>query len=176
MKSLKIPFKYPSTFIGSILMIVSFQGYTQTGENVLHSTALSKAPHASIKDVLWMQGDWRCEKWKGHCREDWKDSLGHAMVGVFQYYSGGRIGFYELITLTEMNHSLVMKIKHFHSDLKGWEHRDSTVTFNLLKIEPMVAHFDGITYKRIDEKHLDVFVFIKHKEGQKEEAFHFEKR
>ena len=162
-----------------LLMVMTgfcFSGYSQVSTNILRYGTSSIAPSATIKDVLWMQGNWQCAKWKGICHENWSDSVGHAMASVFQYQSNGKINIYELINVSEVASSLVMKLKHFNKDLKGWEHKDSTVTFRLLRIEPKAAYFDGITYKRIDQSHLDVFVILGKQGEQKEEVFHFEKR
>ena len=38
-----------------------------------------------------------------------------------------------------------MQLKHFGSDFKGWEEKDETVDFKLVKIEKYAVYFDGMT-------------------------------
>jgi Domain of unknown function (DUF6265) len=41
-----------------------------------------------------------------------------------------------------------MGLKHFHSDLKGWEEKDAVRAFPLIKIAPGEIYFDGMAYKK----------------------------
>ena len=58
------------------------------------------------------------------------------MMGSFRMIENDTVNFYELMTITEQDESLILKLKHFSSDLKGWEEKDTTVDFPL--VNPMI--------------------------------------
>jgi hypothetical protein len=71
-----------------------------------------------------------------------------------------RLGFYEILCISEDGGSLVLKLKHFNADLTGWEERDETVDFPLVKLGVDEAYFDGMTFHRSGDE-LQVFVASK---------------
>ena len=65
--------------------------------------------------------------------------------------------FYELLTLTEKNGSVVLRLKHFNADLTGWEEKATVLEFPLLKITATEAHFDGMIF---DQSLKDAFTVL----------------
>ena len=47
--------------------------------------------------------------------------------------------------------SLAIRLKHFGPDLRGWEPKEKTVDFNLVRTEPGALYLDGVTYRRTPE-------------------------
>jgi hypothetical protein len=88
---------------------------------------------------------------------------------VFRLISEGKVEFYEIVTITEENNSLMLRLKHFHHDLKGWEEKDETVDFPLVKIENNRAWFQGFTFEKISEDELNIYVMIGNKDGEARE-------
>ena len=81
-------------------------------------------------------------------------------MGAFQLISKGNISFYVLMTIVEENGSLVLRLKHFDSKLHGWEEKDETEDFELLKMDDKVAFFDGLTFEYVSRKSMNVYVAI----------------
>ena len=59
----------------------------------------------------------------------------------------------------------MLRLKHFNNDLKGWETKDETVDFPLIKITPNKAIFEGMIFESVDEKNMIVYVTIGQKDG-----------
>ena len=133
------------------------------------------SPQAKIEDVAWLEGHWSGPGLGGIAEEIWSPATAHTMMGMFRFIDGDSIGFYEIFIIAEENGSLVLKLKHFNADLTGWEEKDEMVTFPLVELGPEVAYFDGLTYRRVDENKLHVFVRMETGEGATEElGFHYE--
>ena len=92
------------------------------------------------------------------------------MMGSFKLVQGGKVKFYEIITISEVEETLIMRLKHFDPQLKGWEEKDETVDFKLVKLSPDKVFFDGLTFERISENEMNVYVRFEsdgqHSEGK----------
>ncbi len=65
-----------------------------------------------------------------------------------------------------------VRIKHFDSNLSGWEEKDEFQAFPLVKLGKDEAWFDGMTFRKLPDGGLDVYVLIHKKDGsQVEERF-----
>ncbi len=128
-----------------------------------------KSPPASIADVSWIQGHWRGEAFGGITEEIWSPPLGGSMMCAFKLVVEDKVKFYELVTLVEENGSLILRLKHFHANLQGWEMKEETVDFRLVKISENALYFEGFTFERINDNELDIYVLIG-SDGKTEEA------
>ena len=122
---------------------------------VLGETA---SPPASIEAVAWIAGSWRAEALGGVAEEVWSPPNGDTMVGHFKLVSDGETQFYELETIREEEGSLILRLKHFNADLTGWEERDETVDFPLVKLADGEVYFSGMSFVRIDDNTMRVCV------------------
>ena len=99
------------------------------------------SPTATIADVAFVQGTWSGEALGGFCEEVWSAPAGGAMLGMFRLVVEDEPKFYELLTIREEGPSLVLQLKHFDAKLIGWEEKDDTVSFPLVKVEDQRAYF-----------------------------------
>ena len=129
----------------------------------------ASGPSATIEDVAWIAGHWRGEALGGIAEEVWTPPLGPSMMASFKLVVGDEVRFYELCTLTEENGSLMLRLKHFHADLKGWEEKDETVDFPLLELGPGKAVFDGLRFERVSDDEMNVVVVTEDHEGRRDE-------
>ncbi len=127
------------------------------------------SPAAKITDAAWIQGHWRGEAFGGITEEIWSPPLGGSMMCAFKLVVDDKVKFYELVTLVEENGSLILRLKHFHANLKGWEMKEETVDFRLVKISENALYFEGFTFERISDNELDIYVLIG-SDGKTEEA------
>lgn len=168
-----------SRILFSLMLVLSTQVFSQSiyTENTLSLDSLSNMPNADINELAWLAGDWVGEVFGGLVEDVWLEPLGGSMVGVFRSYSAGEIGFYELFTISEFNESLIIRLKHFSSDLKGWEEKNVTQDFRLVKISGGTAWFEGFTIRKDKKNRYTIFVAMERSDGSvKEMEFNYRKR
>lgn len=136
--------------------------------NTLKLTKKENAAKARIGEVAWLAGRWIGEFSGGTGEEVFAPPAGDSMLGMFRLVKDGRIVFSELMTIVEEDGSLVLKLKHFDRDLKGWEEKDVVRKFPLIKLTEREAYFDSITYQR-DGDELRFFVAVRQKNGEFQE-------
>ena len=157
-----------------LLLFCSFLLSVQLfGQNTLTFPENSVAPKATIQDFAWITGHWKGEAFGGIVEEMWTPPLGDSMMGSFKLITNDHTSFYELVVLREIDETVILQLKHFHNDLKGWEEKDETVNFPLVQFEKHKAYFDGFTFHLASEDELILYVVISD-EGKKEEVkFHY---
>lgn len=133
-------------------------------------------PRATLADVAWLAGHWRGPGLGGVSEEVWAPPLGGSMMGSYKLVQGDSVVFYELLSLVEEDSSVVMRLKHFGADLKGWEEKAEVVSFPLVRLTPTEAFFDGMTIRRLDADHLQIQLAIHMRDGTvREEEFRYER-
>jgi hypothetical protein len=134
----------------------------------------AKPAEARIGDVAWLAGQWVGQAMGGTSEEIWTAPRAGAMMGMFRQVGEKGVVFYEILTLAEVDESLVLRIKHFGPDLKGWEEKDEVESFPLVAIDETTAYFDGVTYRKEADGGLVVWVKAEEKgEKPKELEFRF---
>lgn len=144
------------------LMIPIGTAFTQT------ESAMSepKSESTSIESLRWLAGHWIGQGFGGTCEEVWSPPSAGTMVGTFKLYGPGGISFYELMTIApDTTGRLTLKVKHFNSDLTGWEERDKFAEFPLTTASFSVAQFGGLKYEKLAADGLRITVTISHKDG-----------
>lgn len=126
------------------------------------------SPEAKIEDVAWIAGHWKGEAMGGFTEEIWSPPSAGSMMASFKFSDETGVKFYELELISEVAGSLILQLKHFHANLKGWEEKDETIDFKLVKITEQAAYFDGMTFEKISEDKMNVYVVIED-DGKKEE-------
>lgn len=162
--------KITCTLLGVILFL--YFPSTSAREQSLHTLSYDSklgSPMATINDVSWISGYWQGQAWGGKTEEVWSLPSAGSMMGSFKFFHDGTVKFYELIIIKENNGSLVLKLKHFGNELKGWEEKDQTVDFKLVKLGKDIAYFDGYTYEKVSEDEINAYVMIEN-DGQSEET------
>ena len=114
----------------------------------------------SIEDISWIQGSWKGEAFGGEVEEIWSAPAAGSMMGMFRLIDNDHPSFYEIMIIREVEKSLVLQLKHFHHNLKGWEEKDETVDFPLVKVDKDKVIFEGIYFKKISEDQITVNVII----------------
>lgn len=156
-----------------LFLLLSTRSHSQSANTMTLGT--SKSPAAILNDMAWLAGHWRGEAFGGITEEVWTPPLGGSMMCSFKLVSDGKVKFYELVTLTEEAGTLMLRLKHFHGDLKGWEEKDKTIDFPLVKVEGNRVYFDGMTFERKSDGDMNVFVMIGQKGKEEEVVFPYRK-
>ncbi len=115
---------------------------------VIQAAPGESSPPARISDAAWLAGDWTGQGLAGVAEEAWLVPAAASVAGVFRATRGGQVTFYELMTVVEAGGSLVLRLKHFGADLRGWESSERAVDFALVRTSRSALQFDGLTYRR----------------------------
>ena len=134
------------------------------------------SPEATLEDVSWIAGHWKGEAFGGIAEEIWSPPLGDSMMFVFKLASEGKVQFYEVGHIQQTGETLLLQLKHFHGSLIGWEEKDETVDFKLVKLEGSRVYFDGFTIEKISENEINMYVVVGEEDGSSEEVkFNYKK-
>ena len=107
------------------------------------------APAANLADLAWMAGAWKGEGINGApAYEFWWPAMGDQILGQFIQTNADGVAFSEVVSIVQKDGSLELRLKHFNSDLSGWEDKNEIVRFPLVAVEPNVWYFDGLTIRR----------------------------
>lgn len=123
---------------------------------------------ATLLDVSWVAGHWQGEAFGGITEEIWSPPLGESMMFVFRLMHNNKVTFYEIGHIKQVDETLLLQLKHFHGDLKGWEEKDETVDFKMVKIDGNRIYFDNFTFEKISDTEMDIYVLIEEKDKPSE--------
>jgi len=150
---------------------------TKQSENTWQLDDSKPAPKGRLSQVAWLSGTWVGKGLGGDCEEWWGKERAGYMQGAFRFDLNGKLVFTEHFVLAEQGDGLVLRLKHFGPDLKGWEEKDASVEFKLVELKEHEARFEGLTYRLVAPNHLEAYVLIKSTAGEtREEKFEFKKR
>lgn len=142
-------------------------------QNTLHYNDEKGSPKATLNDLKWLSGNWKGASEMGNFEENWSEASAKSMLFSFKMWNDKEVFFYEIGHIVEKDKSLVLELKHFDKELKGWEKQDEKESFRLVKIDGTKFYFDKITYEKIDDHHMIVYVLME--ENGEELIFNFKK-
>ena len=128
------------------------------------------SPTATLEEVSWITGHWQGEAFGGIAEEIWAPPLGGSMMFVFKLVNDGKVSFYEIGHIQQQGETLLMQLKHFHGDLKGWEEKAETVDFKLVKVEEGKLYFEGLTFEQVSDDEMNVYVVVGEEGGEVQEV------
>ncbi|WP_397364339.1 DUF6265 family protein [Olleya sp. R77988] len=158
-----------------IVLIVAFTS-CKAQTNTLKFEDGMTSPKADLSQVSWMEGHWKGEAFGGITEEIWSPPLGDSMMFSFKLVSDGKVVFYELGGIREVDDTLIFQLKHFGNDFKGWEEKDETVDAKLIKIEDNRAYFDQFTFEKISDTEINIYVVIEEEGTTEEVKFNYKKQ
>lgn len=129
-----------------------------------------------LENITWISGNWKGEAFGGITEENWSEPLGDSMMATFKLVNDNKVVFYEIEIIRQVKNTLVLQLKHFDNDLKGWETKDETIDFPLKEITRNKVVFEGMTFEKVSENEMNVYVDITQKDGSIETAkFNYKK-
>ncbi len=140
-------------------------------KNTLKLNPAEKGGAATISDMAWLSGTWHGTFMGGSTEEVWSKPRGGVMIGMFRFLMDEKPIFYELMTLSEINGGVILRLKHFHANFVAWEEKDKTVDFRFIKQVGNRIYFDGLTFERKGKNEIGLYILIGNKDGSvKEES------
>ena len=159
-----------------ILCLLAFVAFEVQAQNTLSLTDDIVSPKGEITSITWMEGHWKGEAFGGITEEIWSPPQAGTMLFSFRLMVDDEVAFYELGHIKEVNESLVFELKHFDSNLKGWEEKDEVQSFKLIKITEKRVYFEGFTFEKISADEINIYALIHQEDGlAKEVKFHYKK-
>lgn len=128
-----------------------------------------------LENIAWIAGTWHGEAFGGITEEIWSEPSGGSMMATFKLIVDGKVQFYEIEVIRELEDSLILQLKHFGTDLKGWETKDETINFPLKEITENKVVFEGMTFEKISPTEMNIYVDIKNKEEIETVKFNYKK-
>lgn len=118
-----------------------------------------------LENIKWIAGNWKGEAFGGQTEENWSEPSGGSMMATFKLINNNKVVFYEIEIIREVENSLVLQLKHFGDDLKGWEEKDKTVDFPLKEITENKVVFEGMIFEKINANEMNIYVDVKQNDG-----------
>jgi len=144
-----------STLLLTITLFINLQCKAQT----------EKSLDPKLENIAWISGNWKGEAFGGKTEENWSEPSGGSMMATFKLINKGKITFYEIEIIREVENTLILQLKHFNYDLKGWETKDETVDFPLKEITPTKVIFEGMSFEKVGENEMNIYVDLHQKDG-----------
>ncbi len=129
---------------------------------------VSTALEPKLENIAWIAGNWKGEAFGGQAEENWSEPSGDSMMATFKLVTNGKVSFYEIEIIREVESTLILQLKHFNNDLKGWEEKDDTVDFPLKELTPNKVVFEGMVFEKVSSNEMNVYVDLHQKDGSVE--------
>ncbi|WP_179334450.1 DUF6265 family protein [Winogradskyella costae] len=136
---------------------------------------LTKPLEPKLENIKWIAGIWHGEAFGGITEEIWSEPSGGSMMATFKLINDEKVTFYEIEVIREIENSLILQLKHFGSDLKGWETKDETVDFPLIAITENKVIFEGMSFEKISDNEMNIYVDIEDKGKTETVKFNYKK-
>ena len=127
-----------------------------------------KTLEPKLENIKWIAGNWKGEAFGGQTEENWSEPSGGSMMATFKLVDNGKVVFYEIEIIRELENTLILQLKHFDHDLKGWETKEETVDFPLKEITENKVVFEGMTFEKVNSNEMNIYVDIKQDNGSVE--------
>ncbi len=145
-------------------------------QHTLKLSAGEDPPPAVLQQMEWIQGSWKGEAFGGITEEVWSPPAGDSMMFVFKLTENDKVKFYEFGHIMQVGESLTLQLKHFDADLGGWEEKDETIDFRLVKLEENHAYFEDLTFERVSDTEMNVYVVIGENGSEGEVTFNYKRQ
>ncbi len=136
----------------------------------------SKILEPKLENIAWISGTWHGEAFGGITEEIWSEPSGGSMMATFKLINDENVAFYEIEIIREIENSLILQLKHFGPHLKGWEKQAETVDFPLKYITRNTVAFEGMTFERVSENEMNVYVATKDHKTTKTVTFNYKRK
>ncbi|MBW8242993.1 hypothetical protein K1F50_09295 [Muricauda oceani] len=159
----------------SIKLILLLWAGIVSAQQTLQLPEGESSPKANLEDVSWIEGHWSGEAFGGIAEEIWSAPMGNSMMFVFRLVNNDKVSFYESGHIQQLDDSLILQLKHFDGNMRGWEEKDETIDFKLVKLEPNKVYFEDLTMEKISDDQMNVWVLIEEGGNQEEVLFAYKR-
>ena len=118
-----------------------------------------------LENMKWISGNWKGEAFGGQTEENWSEPSAGSMMATFKLIDNDTVVFYELEIIREIDNTLILQLKHFTNDLKGWETKEQSIDFPLKEITENKVVFEGMVFEKISTNEMNIYVDIQQDDG-----------
>ena len=129
----------------------------------------AERPKATIDDMAWLQGHWQGRALGGQSQEIWSPHRGRRIMGMYRLIKDGKVPSTRS-SPGRGGGQPTLSSKHFNADLTGWEEKNEVRTFKLVKLAPNQAHFEVMSFHRLDADNIRSTSRIDQKDGTAREV------
>ncbi|WKL57357.1 DUF6265 family protein [Asticcacaulis sp. ZE23SCel15] len=155
--------------IPAVLVVagVAAGAQAQNPRSMIRLLSPGQAPKpCALSDLKWLEGDWIGQMPFGPVENVVLPiAFGH-MPGFVRATNADGVVFYEIVVFAQVGPSVANRVKHFSSNLEGWEARETYIERLLVDREGDTYFFDGITLSRTGPDSYRVFFL--NRDGDKE--------
>lgn len=130
-------------------------------------------PDVSLQDARWLAGSWEGTGLGGQVQEVWTPPAADRMTGAFTSLADGAVRFQELMSIVEVDGSLELWVKHFNPDFSAWEEKEDFTRFRLVDVGPGRLRFGGLTFQRLDDDRLRIYLAMSRAGEVREEVLDY---
>ncbi len=147
------------------------------GQNTLQWSEGQNTPNGKLALVSFMEGHWKGTAFGGTTEEIWSPPEGNSMMFVFRHLIDGKVTFYEIGHIREIENTLIFELRHFDTDLHAWEEKDEVQQFKYIKAEGNRVYFDGFTFENVSANEINIYGLIGNDDGSESEVvFNYKKK
>jgi len=159
----------------SFVALLSF--LVATGQNTLQLSEGQEPLEAKVNLVSFMEGHWTGTAFGGVTEEIWSPPKGNSMMFVFRHLMDGKVTFYEIGHIREIDNTLIFELRHFDTDLHAWEEKNEVQKFRFIKAEGNRVYFDGFTFENVGPNEINIYGLIENEDGSSDEVvFNYKKQ
>lgn len=156
--------------------LILFSFTLVSAQNTLTLKEGENSPNAKIELVSFMEGHWQGEAFGGKTEEIWSPIDAGAMLFVFRHIVDGKITFYEIGHIRELDESLIFELRHFDVNLHAWEEKNEVQQFKFIKAEANRVYFESFTFENVSKNEITIYGLINDEKGGAEEVvFNYKK-
>ncbi len=138
------------------------------------------AQTAGIEDFSWIAGSWTRSDDDGILHETWSEPSGGQLMGMFRWSKNGKTWINEFCTISENDGKIAFRLRHFDSEMTGWEGRKAPFYYPLKSVGDRKAVFENpmrnaprqFIFSRGSDDILQVEV-VGYKDGQESSRWEF---
>lgn len=146
-------------------------------QNTLQLDKGKQSPKSNIGLVSFMEGHWKGVAFGGITEEIWSPAESGVMMFVFRHMADGKITFYEIGHVREIDATLIFELRHFDGNLHAWEEKNEVQQFRFIKAEGNRVYFDGFTFENVGDNEINIYGLIGNDDRTKSEiVFNYKKQ
>lgn len=111
---------------------------------ICSNAALAETPRYGLRDLAFLEGEWRGESDGMQFSELWTEGGAGAMAGVFKLARGEAYSVVEFMMISQEPSGPILRFKHFRRDYSTWEGDGPPQTLRLLRAGEGFAEFEPI--------------------------------
>jgi len=137
----------------------------QSEEKVLSYDSAKGSPPAALDDIAWISGRWKGAISGLNVEEIWSTQSNGSMTGMVKLVADGEIKFHEMMEIITNSKSILLRMKHIQFNATAWEDQINIKDFPLVKIMGNKVFFDQVTFEKVSDKKMIVYLNENNKRG-----------